>query len=242
MKASEVSFHTLNLVERIGQATSIEDVYDRVLDFRAAFDVKHAVYHSVNADGRPFALTSYGVEWSKHYEENRLYRMDPVVRAAFTSFAPYDWGHLSWNGKGLRNFRAAAIEGGVGNNGLSLPIRGPDGEFALVSLSNSVSDTTWLTQAEELRPYLVLVGHYLHEVTRGLSSPDKTQQPVALSPREKDVLLFLSRGLNRSAIADKLMISEHTLRVYIDSARRKLDARNTVHAVARALYSGQILN
>ena len=36
-------------------------------------------------------------------------------------------------------------------------------------------------------------------------------------------------------------ISEHTLRVYIESARHKLGAINTIHAVARALTLGLII-
>jgi DNA-binding CsgD family transcriptional regulator len=42
-------------------------------------------------------------------------------------------------------------------------------------------------------------------------------------------------------VAQSLAISEHTLRVYIESARHKLGAINTVHAVARALSLGLII-
>ena len=38
-----------------------------------------------------------------------------------------------------------------------------------------------------------------------------------------------------------MSISEHTLRVYIESARHKLGALNTTHAVARALSTGLIV-
>ncbi|MEM6409155.1 MAG: helix-turn-helix transcriptional regulator, partial [Pseudomonadota bacterium] len=36
-------------------------------------------------------------------------------------------------------------------------------------------------------------------------------------------------------------ISENTLRVYVESARHKMGALNTTHAVARALAAGQIV-
>ena len=42
-------------------------------------------------------------------------------------------------------------------------------------------------------------------------------------------------------VAEKLGISEHTLRVYIESARFKLGALNTTHAVARAMIRGMIV-
>lgn len=38
-----------------------------------------------------------------------------------------------------------------------------------------------------------------------------------------------------------LSLSEHTLRAYIESARSKLGAANTTHAVARALTDGLIV-
>jgi DNA-binding CsgD family transcriptional regulator len=48
-------------------------------------------------------------------------------------------------------------------------------------------------------------------------------------------------GLNRAQAVDTMSISEHTLRVYIESARFKLGAINTTHAVARAMSRGLIV-
>jgi len=54
-------------------------------------------------------------------------------------------------------------------------------------------------------------------------------------------MTFLAMGYSRSQVANTLSISEHTLRVYIESARFKLGAANTTHAVARALQHGLII-
>jgi len=62
-----------------------------------------------------------------------------------------------------------------------------------------------------------------------------------LSPREADALTFLALGYSRAQIAETLEISEHTLRVYVESARFKLGAMNTTQAVARALSLGLIV-
>ena len=48
-------------------------------------------------------------------------------------------------------------------------------------------------------------------------------------------------GYGRGQVAEMLSISEHTLRAYIESARFKLGALNTTHAVARALTEGLIV-
>ncbi|MEO1364155.1 MAG: helix-turn-helix transcriptional regulator, partial [Pseudomonadota bacterium] len=62
-----------------------------------------------------------------------------------------------------------------------------------------------------------------------------------LSPREIDAMTLLAVGYSRAQVADSLSISEHTLRVYIESARHKLGAHNTTHAVARAISQGLIV-
>jgi DNA-binding CsgD family transcriptional regulator len=54
-------------------------------------------------------------------------------------------------------------------------------------------------------------------------------------------MTLIAIGYNRAQVADTLSISEHTLRVYIESARFKLGALNTTHAVARALSRGLII-
>ena len=72
------------------------------------------------------------------------------------------------------------------------------------------------------------------EIERGTDQADI----VNLSPRETDALTLLALGLSRAQAADSLSISEHTLRVYIESARFKLAAMNTTHAVARAMNQG----
>ena len=62
-----------------------------------------------------------------------------------------------------------------------------------------------------------------------------------LSPREVEAIQLLARGHSRAQAAAELGISEHTLRVYIESARFKLGALNTTHAVVRALTRGMIV-
>jgi DNA-binding CsgD family transcriptional regulator len=62
-----------------------------------------------------------------------------------------------------------------------------------------------------------------------------------LSPRENETLTFLALEYSRAQVAHTLCISENTLRVYIESARYKLGAANTTHAVSLAVSRGLIL-
>ncbi|MCP5072049.1 MAG: LuxR family transcriptional regulator [Rhodobacteraceae bacterium] len=227
-------------LERTAQCSTFEDLYQQVGALRDIFQVNHVIYHSVKRDGEPYALATYGAEWANYYEGEEMYNIDPVVLGAFDRFHPYNWKSLDWERKSARQLMLDAIDGGVGNQGISVPIRGPHGEFALFSLSHHCSDAVWAKFISNYMSDLLLVGHFLHQSARRIEHGSEAQLYATLSPRENDALRLLSAGLNRCSIAEQLKISEHTLRVYIESARHKLGAANTIHAVAKAMSQGLI--
>ena len=59
-----------------------------------------------------------------------------------------------------------------------------------------------------------------------------------LTPRERDVLAFVSGGLQRDAIADWLGIALPTVDLHLANLRKKLKASTTSEAVARAFRYG----
>jgi PAS domain S-box-containing protein len=61
-----------------------------------------------------------------------------------------------------------------------------------------------------------------------------------LSPREREVLAMLARGLNGEQIAERLVLSPETVRTHIRNAREKLGASTRVEAVTMALIGRQI--
>jgi LuxR family transcriptional regulator, transcriptional regulator of spore coat protein len=61
-----------------------------------------------------------------------------------------------------------------------------------------------------------------------------------LSDREREILDALARGLSSKQCARELGIGPRTVERHVESLRNKLDARNTPHLVAKALYSGLI--
>ena len=63
---------------------------------------------------------------------------------------------------------------------------------------------------------------------------------VVLSPREREVMALLAKGLKGPQIAERLGISPDTVRTHIDNAMQKLEARTRVHAIAIALRRGLI--
>lgn len=118
---------------------------------------------------------------------------------------------------------------------------GPNGQFALFTVNHTCDDDTWATFTEENRRDLILIAHYFNEKALEFESDRQPEQQQALSPREIDTMTLLAIGYSRAQVANSLSISEHTLRVYIESARYKLGALNTNHAVARAMSCGLIV-
>jgi DNA-binding NarL/FixJ family response regulator len=67
-----------------------------------------------------------------------------------------------------------------------------------------------------------------------------TPSDSLLSPRERRVAAELARGAGVEEIADALCISPHTARTHVRNVRRKLGARTSAEAVARALTLGLV--
>jgi DNA-binding NarL/FixJ family response regulator len=71
---------------------------------------------------------------------------------------------------------------------------------------------------------------------RGILPASQKRPPVAsadlLSPREKEVLSLVSQGLRNRDIAQRLFISEVTVKVHVRNIMRKLGARSRAHAVS----------
>ena len=227
-------------IDQLKRVDTLEDLYGFVLGLGSFFETDHIIYHSIQHSREPFALASYGSDWANYYEGNRLFLVDPVVLSSFQRFHPYEWKQLDWSGKSSRALMADATDGGVGSQGFSVPIRGPHGETALFSINHNATDGVWEKKIDREFNEILLVSHYVHETARRLINAPVDEEVPALSPREVDALTYLALGQNRARIAEILQISEHTLRVYIESSRMKLAASNTTQAVAKAITNGLI--
>jgi len=65
-------------------------------------------------------------------------------------------------------------------------------------------------------------------------------QGSVLTNRERDVLIYVARGLTNKEIADQLCTSTSAVKVFLHQAYVKMGARNRAQAVVRAMKSGAI--
>jgi DNA-binding CsgD family transcriptional regulator len=220
---------------------SIEELQVWTHEFRDYLGVAHILYHTANLKGEQFGAFTYPIEWIRRYVERDYKSIDPVVLGAVRRFHPMDWKTLDWSNPQAREFLREARKAGVGNQGWSVPIWGPHGEFALFAVNHNCSDEDWADYTRAKAKEILLVAHLVHQQATRIVNNETGPPTAELSPREREALAHLSIGESRAAVADKLNISENTLRAYIDSARHKLGAANVTHAVALALARGLIV-
>ncbi|MDD2760830.1 MAG: response regulator transcription factor [Methylomonas sp.] len=85
--------------------------------------------------------------------------------------------------------------------------------------------------AEALRH--VLAGSIYLPATLLDGQAQASETPLNLSPRQRDVLRGLCRGMSTKAIARELGLSEHTVKEYIAALFKLLDVHNRTEAVIK---------
>lgn len=113
------------------------------------------------------------------------------------------------------------------------------GEYALF-LKPRVS--SWIVAGGALALLAVgmRLGHLvMHRRREAPGKPtDERLSEIGVSPREYEVLQLVAEGLSNQEIADRLYISESTVKSHVSSLLIKLDARRRTHAVRKARHLG----
>lgn len=77
-------------------------------------------------------------------------------------------------------------------------------------------------------------------VRRELSSDGRRLSLGGLTEREREVLVLVGQGSTNREIADRLYISEHTVKAHIRTILNKLNLRNRLQAAAYAMKMGLV--
>ena len=165
-------------IERLSEADTLASLEEAVLSTRDIFDVEHVVYHSMKADGEQWSAVTYKDEWVSTYVAEGMQSVDPVVKSCFRGFMPMDWKRLDWSSKAARRVLGEGIAHGVGNQGFSVPVRGPAGQFAVFTVNDSVDDDGWAKFSAQSRTDLLLSAHYINERVLTLTEPKAPTPPI----------------------------------------------------------------
>ena len=87
---------------------------------------------------------------------------------------------------------------------------------------------------------VVLPTRLAHQVIPLRPAEDPSIEPIELTPRERDVLEWLSRGLPNKLIALELGITEATVKFHVSAVYVKLNVASRAEAVSKAARIGLI--
>lgn len=169
----------------------------------------------------------------RKYAELDLFVSDPTVARMNESAAPFRWSDTSAR-RTPQQRRMMAIVADMGaQDGLAVPIHGPRGPAAGVSIG---TDRYELSRQDEVA--LQMASIYMHG---RLAAIRAEVRPVRLlTPRERECLTWVAGGKTDWEISQILGISEQTVHGYVQNALIKLNARTRAQAVAAAMLSSQI--
>lgn len=177
--------------------------------------------------GEVLAL-NYSEEWMQQYADG-LVDSDPILKHAARTRVPFSWDQCPIETEGEERFIALAREIGGMRYGFSTSIYAGPGKMGAVSLSSNEDCDVANNMAE-----IYALACAFHSTIQSLRAA-RAREEIRLSPREREVLLWLARGKTYWEIGEILGTSEDTIRRQTQSAYRKLDAHNSTLAITKAI-------
>ena len=195
----------------------------------------------MEARGDP-SMSTMRRDWIEHYAGRRYDIEDDIVAHVRTGrFDPKFYRLSRPDHFRQREIAEEAREAGL-RSGLLIPLPGPWSDrlpAAGIVMGSSLGEDEGARIARSHTPHLIALGHILHTSLSGELLRLRAGA-VPLSDRQRDCLKGFANGLRTGQVADRLGIREVTVNLHLRDARRKLAARNTPEAVAKALLYQQI--
>ncbi len=195
-----------------------------------------AFLQTVSGPGHHFFFQNWPPAWIELYAERNFVAVDYSVAEARRRLAPFTWREAEAERTLSREERAlwdTANQWGW-PDGISVPIHGPGGYFALIAMAG---ETRHLDR--EARRELHLLSLAVHDRCRQLTRLSPVGEPIArLSPRELECLRWVAAGKTDWEIGKIIGLSQTTVKTHVDQGRRKLAAKSRPQAVARMVLFG----
>lgn len=220
----------------MAKLTSLDEMKSTLLDIREECGFANVVYHASRIPGceqpNPILLLSYEEGWVKKYINENYFDIDPVIEQSYMGTLAVDWSELDMSKSSARHLFKEADRYGVGRNGVTIPIRGPNGERALFTATSNLSPREWAERKQSYIRTCHLIAHFFHARAVHLSG-FRTDIPK-LSSRERQCMKLVALGHHAKVISHELGISESAVRLYTRSARHKLRCATLAEGAVRA--------
>jgi DNA-binding CsgD family transcriptional regulator len=229
-----------SFAERCAAATSMDALASIFLDEVGRLGFQHVALcsHVDPLKPPPGAVTifRYPPDWLAYFSEQKFDQIDPVFMEANRRSTPFMWDEQSFRDTltdAQRRILKEGAEAGLAR-GFTVPIKIPGALPASCSLV-AEGDVDPLSY-----PAAHSFAMFAHENARRLIGEEVARSPQGLTERERRCLTFVARGKSDWAISKLMGVSESTVHVAVESAKKRFGVATRVQAVVRALLSGQL--
>ncbi len=233
-------------IESIRAARSLDDIYQAIEAQVRGLGFEKFTYHVVRPPEGPrkrFFLSNYPSEWVNHYIEHEYVNIDPIAPLASATVLPFSWPSLRHgrrkNPKWEKFFNEAG-EFGL-SQGITVPAHGPGQCLATFNFVADMAPHDFERFCDAQRHSIHLTAMYSHQSVVDHVLMARGEEPILLAPRERECLLWSSRGKTVWEISEILSLSQETVAEYLKSAARKLGVYSKTHAVVKAIILGIIV-
>lgn len=235
-----------DMCEELSGAKDSDAVFSIVREKVSKLGFDRFSYHLVRppeGPRKPTVMTTYPTAWTERYLDRDYVNVDPVVPTAARRLVPFRWKSLI-GGSYRAGFQQQLLDeaGDFGlTNGCTVPLHGPGSCLATLSVTSTAKSIEFDRLWRRYKLDLALVGIYSHEKFVDLNFSPSLPGAFRLAPRERECLLWTSRGKTAWEVSEIIGVSEETVVSYLKSAAKRLDVHGKTHAVAKALMQGLIV-
>ena len=238
--------HLMEYRENLRHVGNPKDVQSALEDTLANLGFEQSCYlifRPPSGYPTPNMLTNFPEEWKARYIDQDYGSVDALVPEAVQSLFPLRWDKVYSKEKSSKKQRQLFDEASsVGlKSGITVPIHGPAGGMALISMCGDLSDREFNQIWGLLRDELTLIAASTHEAMLNCVSRETSLEPVSLTERERQCLLWTARGKTAWEVSSVLGITERTVLFHLNNSMAKLRVFSKHHAVVKAIMLGLIL-
>ncbi|MCK1513051.1 LuxR family transcriptional regulator [Bradyrhizobium sp. 190] len=185
-------------------------------------------------DRKPVIVSSYPQKWVTHYIEKGYQHVDHVILKGPQQILPFTWSGL------CKQYGMTAQQKQFSNesadnelsDGLGIPVHGANGAYAMVSMASRVNGDELQRLLNNYQKDIHIISLVYNTVARDLLEAQKFGSVVpVLSHREKECLLWMSRGKTAWDTAQILHVSEAAIKFHLANAPTKLGVTTTREAL-----------
>ena len=191
---------------------------------------------SIQEDAKHGVIRSYPEDWMKHYIEKDFINIDPTYKLALKTPGVFSWKQIEERASLPKEALQMMRESEDANikSGASVSIHGINNDVVGMGFASSEAslkiDRCALHKLHALAHQFHLIYTDIFSIEN--SSLDKIE--VTLTAKERDVLMWCSRGKSNGVIAEILGVSENTIHFHLKNIFKKMQVSDRVTAVLLA--------